>query len=523
MDEIGFPQNLPNEFKAHFVAAFNEINRLKEEVNSLKRIMFGQKSERYISEELISPNGTLFNEPEKIIAEESIEKDSTNNKSAAGNSKPLRKPGGKKPLPDNLPREVKIHDLTEEEKICKNDLTQMVKIGEDVVEKLAVVPASMKVIEHRYLKYACPCCEQNVLKAKAEPAIIPASIPEPSLLAHVATNKFLFALPLYRQEILFNQKEINIPRISLARWMIACGNAVLPLVGEIKKYIYSQPVAHCDETPVQVLSGTGKDATAKTYMWVMASGLEAHPAIVFQYYSSRGQKSANDFLNGFEGFLQADGYDGYNIICEQSNVTRIGCWAHVRRKFETAFKDGAQAGKSLSEKFLEEIKKLFLVERDAIPLTIAGRVALRQEKSQPIISAIRNLIDENVNKILPRSKLGTAFGYISSEWPHLTPFLKNGFISLSNNRAENAIRPFAIGRKNWLFSDTVEGAEASAALYSLVITAKENKLHVEDYLEDVFTQLPYLLQKENPSFTSLLPWNWKKIRPEEQSADMSST
>ena len=436
--------------------------------------------------------------------------------------KPPRKPGGKKPFPENIPREVKIHDLSEEEKICKNDLTPLVVIGEDIVEKLDVVPVSLKVIQHHYLKYACPCCQQNVLKAKAEPSIIPASMAEPGLLAHIAVNKFLFALPLYRQEFLFKQKDIEIPRITLARWMIACGFAVLLLVNEIKKYILSQQVVHCDETTVQVLIGTDKKATSKSYMWVLASGVDSHPAVVFQFYSSRSGQCANDFLEGFRGHLQVDGYDGYNGVCNLPGVIRIACWAHVRRKFESAFKDGAPIGKLLAEEFLKEIKKLFLIEREVLPLTAEERVKIRQEKSQPVITEIRKLIDDNVNKIVPRSKLGNAFGYISNEWPHLLHFLNHGLISLSNNRVENVIRPFAIGRKNWLFSDTVEGAEASAAIYSLIGSAKENKLHVEDYITDVFTKLPRLLKEEKPSLTSLLPWNWKKEAPPEKPPDIDS-
>ena len=259
-----------------------------------------------------------------------------------------------------------------------------------------------------------------MLKAKAELSIIPASMAEPGLLAHIATNKYLFALPLYRQEFLFKQKDIEIPRITLARWMIACGFAVLLLVNEIKKYILSQSVIHCDETSVQVLTGTGKVATAKSYMWVLASGLDCHPAVVFQFYTGRSMECANDFLEGFRGHLQVDGYDSYNGVCNLPGVTRVGCWAHVRRKFESAFKDGASAGKILSEEFLKEIKKLFLIEREVLPLTADERVKIRQDKSQPVILEIRKLIDDNVNKIVPRSKLGSAFGYISNEWPYLS-------------------------------------------------------------------------------------------------------
>lgn len=195
----------------------------------------------------------------------------------------------------------------------------------------------MKVMAHHYLKYTCPCCEQNIVKAKAELSIIPASMAEPGLLAHVIMNKYFFALPLYRQEVLFLQKNMEIPRITLARWMIAAGNAVLPFVQEIKKYILTQPATHFDETSVQVLKEPEKKATAKSYMWVLASCLEAKPAVVFQYYPNRTMESANDFLGGFKGYPHADGYDGYNGICNLPEVTRIGCWAHARRKFESAF------------------------------------------------------------------------------------------------------------------------------------------------------------------------------------------
>ena len=528
MDEIGFPKNLPNEFKPYFAAAHNEIVYLKEKINALNRINLAQRSERYIPEELILPQGSLFNEPEQIVhddckADNSPSKPNEKPEEKGKNPRAPREKGGKKTFPESIPRETKIHDLSQDEKICKNDLTPLVIIGEDIVEKLDVIPTSLKVIQHRYLKYACPCCEQNVLKAKAELSIIPGSMAEPGLLAHIVTNKFLFALPLYRQELLFKTKEIEIPRVTLARWMIAVGNSILPLVEEIKNYILSQEVIHCDETTVQVLRGTGKEPTSKNYMWVLASGLDSHPAVVFQYYSSRSQECAHDFLEEFRGHLHVDGYDGYNSFCNLNNITRIACWAHVRRKFESAFKDGAIVGKSLSEEFLKEIKNLFLIEREVIQLTPDERVKIRKQKSQISILAIRKLIDDNVTKIVPRSKLGSAFGYISNEWPHLLHFLNHGLISLSNNRVENFIRPFAVGRKNWLFSNSVDGAVASAALYSLIGSAKENNLHVEEYLVDVFTQLPCLLQQENPSFYSLLPWNWKKDFLSDKPPNIDST
>ncbi|WWW15103.1 hypothetical protein Spiro2_001989 [Spirobacillus cienkowskii] len=275
---------------------------------------------------------------------------------------------------------------------------------------------------------------------------------------------------------------------------MACAEAVAPLVAEIKRYILSQPVIHCDETHVQVLAGTNKKPTSKSYMWVLASAKDAHPASVFQFYPDRSQASALDFLKSYKGFLHVDGYDGYSQVCSQLSVTRVACWAHVRRKFESAFKEGAPAGKSLAELFLTEIQSL--LEKEIESLSALEKQNMRLEKATPIIQNIRKLIDENVNKVLPRSKLGDAFGYISNEWPHLLHFLGNGLIALSNNKVENAIRPFAIGRKNWLFSYSTRGAQASAILYSLIATAKDHDLHVEEYLNDLFLNITLL--KKSP-------------------------
>ena len=528
MNEIGFPKNLPDEFRTYFISAFNEINRLKEENSFLKRIAFSQRSEKFLKYDFISPEGTLFNEAEDILNNEShsnvtddipvsSETNNTQNKANSTRKKKQKNDSllfddqtSQKSFPSHIPREVITHDLSEEEKVCKFDLSPMVKIGEEIVEKLDVVPSSLKVIQHRYLKYACKCCQQNLQQPKAIPSVIPGSFAESGLLAHVVVNKYLFALPLYRQEVLFKQKNINIPRITLARWMIACANILTPLVNEIKKYILSQTVIHCDETYVQVLKGTDKRPTAKSYMWVLASHKNAHSASYFQFYPNRSMSSANDLLKNYRGFLQVDGYDGYNKVCEQLYVTRVGCWAHVRRKFDSALKDGAPVGKTLAGAFLSEIQNLFLIEKEIESLSPEEKMEIRKNKSPIIIHNIRKLIDDNVYKVLPRSKLGNALGYISHEWPHLLHFLNNGLISLSNNRVENCIRPFAIGRKNWLFSQSIHGAQASATLYSLIATAKDNDLHVEEYLNDLFFQLPILNKSENPDYTPLLPWNWNK-------------
>lgn len=524
MDDIGFPKNMPNEHMSFVYAAFNEIKRLKDEVNYYRRKLYGSKAERYICEKIEIPQNSLFDEPENIIASQtnteeenidsneevsSFQEKETKDDKKQKNEKTSRKPGGKKPFPENLPREDKVHDIPEDKKVCHCGCSKLIRIGEESVEKIDVVPASFKVVNHIYPKYACPECEQNVVKAHAAPSLIPGSMAESGLLAHIVTHKYLFALPLYRQENMLQQKNIFIPRITLARWVIACAQAVEPLVEEIKKYILSLPVVHCDETPVQVLKGTGKAPTSKSYMWVIASGLNARPAVVFQYYSSRKSECAFDLLTDFKGeCIQVDGYSGYDALCTQKNLKRAGCFAHVRRKFHEAFQDGSKSGKPLAEKFLQKIQDLFMIERDLVPLSPDKRKDERQNKSKFIMNEIRTLIDENVTKIVPGNKLGSAFGYISNEWPYLQEFLTNGLISISNNTVENSIRPFALGRKNWLFADTSQGAHASAILYSLVSSAKENKIPVEDYLTHVFTKLPLVGKEEGLTLESLLPWNY---------------
>ena len=507
---------IPDDCKIDVARLYNQVQHLTEEINSLRRKLFGRKCERYVVGDYIPFKGSLFDEPESLVPQEEQKK--LNNENNDENQTTTKKDDSaeksekkkdtslkpKKALPENLPREVRIHDLPEEQKKCPHDGTQLEEICEDVFEKLTVVPASLKIVEHRYKKYSCPCCHKHIVKPKSQPSILSGSLAEPELIAHVAAQKFLFALPLYRQEELFKQKNIEIPRSTLARWMIAAGQACFPLVEYMKQKILENPVVHCDETPVQVLKGTGKNPTAKTYMWVLANSIEQTPAVVFQYYTSRSQISANHFLGNFKGFLQVDGYAGYNAFCSSPFVTRVGCFAHVRRKFESAYVEGAKQNQSISGIILEKIKILFLIERECSSFSAEDRIKMRQEKSKPIVDEIKNLIDTNILLVPEQSKIGKALHYAYNECPHLLHFLNNGFISLSNNLVENAIRPFAIGKKNWLFSNSADGAHASANLFSLIESAKLHDLDPVKYLTHVFKELPNC--KTLADYEALLPY-----------------
>lgn len=526
-DIIGFPKNLPHEFRTHFAMMHNKIVELQEEVNYLRRMRFGRQSEKYIKEEAISLFGTLFDEAENLLQNtddlfqnENLQSNETisnqenqlNNSDSSDVTEPKskntpRKNGGKKPFPSDLPREIRIHDLADKDKVCPHDWTTLKEIGEDVVEKIEIEPAQFKVIEHHYKKYSCPCCEQFLTRRKAELSILPSSMAEPGLFAHIVTNKFLYHLPLYRQENLFEQINIQIPRVTLARWVIAAADAVKPIVALIKNYILNNEVVHCDETPIQVLKGTQKPATSKSYMWAIASGINCHQGVYFQYYPNRTKSSALDLLKDFHGYLQVDGYDGYNSVCAIQKITRVGCFAHVRRKFEHALTIGANSGQSLANIFMEKIQKLFMNERQWKDLSPNDRFREREIHSMPILAQLRQLLDENIYKVPEKSKIGKAMNYMANEWIYLENIFKNGLISLSNNPIENAIRPFALGRKNWLFANTVHGAQSSAILYSLVGTAVKNNLQVEKYLAHLFSVLPQAKQNPQFNYEVFLPWN----------------
>ena len=264
-------------------------------------------------------------------------------------------------------------------------------------------------------------------------------------------------------------------------------------------------VLHADETPIQVLKGTGKKPQSKTYLWGICSPIDEPPGYYFEYHPTGSSQAALSLLGGFKGHLHVDGFQGYNILSDRPGVTRVACWAHSRRKFDVAEKAGSSTGASLTSQFLGHIQSLFKLEKDWINLTPVERLQHRTEFSVPIVASIRSLLDDNAYKVPPKSKLGEALGYLANHWPDFTVFLTNGRCALHNNRMENAIRPIAIGRKNFLFCDTVEGAHACATFYSLITSAKANGLSVGDYLSHLFHNLPTL--SPGADLTTLLPWN----------------
>jgi transposase len=486
-------------------------SNLQETIRLLLHKRFGAKSEKY-------PAGQsdLFNEAE-AYAEDSDGPESLLPTTAEADlsavapapATPSAK-RGRKALPTGLPRTDIVHDLPVEQRYC-NEGHALVVIGEEVSEQLDIIPAKIQVLRHIRKKYACPCCGAGVKTAPVPPQPIPKSNASAGLLAYIVTAKFLDALPLYRQSKQFQRIGVYLPRATLASWMIRCGGLVQALCNLMQEQLNRYPIQQMDETTVQVLKEDGKAATSLSYMWVQRGGPPEQPVIRFSYSPSRSQEVADQLLLDFQGILQTDGYAGYLTPCAKNGLRHAGCWAHVRRKFDEALKAQdpkatAKAGKA--SEALVTIQALYRIEKAIKDLPVADKLQIRQQKAVPILNAMKDWLDTSLTRVPPSTLTGKALTYLSNQWPTLTVYCEDGHLDIDNNAIERAIRPFVIGRNNWMFSDTVKGVNASANLYSLVETAKLNGLEPYRYLHHVFNELPKAQTLED--IEQLLPWNVDK-------------
>jgi transposase len=489
--------------QAHGLAREERIGLLEEENRWLKAQLFGRSSEKTPVEDASPDQAWLFNEAEALAKAAE----------AAPSSVTIpaheRKKRGRKKLCADLPRVEVVHDLPENEKVCAADGTALVRIGEEIAEQLHFKPAQVCVIRNIRPKYACPCCHQGVKIAPAPLQLLPKSLATPSLLAHITTAKFVDGLPLYRQEPQFSRLGVPLGRATMAGWMIELGGRhVVPIINLMNECLLEASLIHCDETRLQVLK-SDKAPTADHWMWVRAAGPPGRRIILFDYDASRGGAVPLRLLQGYRGILVTDGYKPYAQLAEALGLVHAGCMAHARRRFEAARKLSEAPAGGHACVALEFIRELYLIERPLWdkehPCASEERLRLRTERSAAIVEKFHVWLEALAPQVLPQSLLGKAVYYSLGEWPKLTKFLQHGEVPLDNNRCENAIRPFVIGRKAWLFSDTVKGAVASANLYSLVESAKANNIEPHAYLSHLFTKLPYAKSVED--FEALLPWN----------------
>lgn len=459
------------------------IEELKEALLLAQRRQFAKATET-----LRSLQSELFDEAELII--ELPEPPMADNTVIVSNH--TRKKSGRKQLPEDLPRVDVIHDLADADKVCPHGHA-LKEISEKISEQLDIIPMQIQVIRHVRKQYACSCCQKDgspFLKTATKPKQpIEKSQASAGLLSYIAVSKYADSLPLYRQSTILSRFGVDMNRTTLANWMIKCGELVQPLINRFEEQLLSQPFIHMDETPVQVLNEQGKSATSKSYMWVRSAGPPGQKITLFNYDSSRAGRVPETLLADYRGALMADGYEGYEPVCRAQGLVRLGCWVHARRKFvdvsKSSKKKNGQAAYAI-----KMIAKLYAIEKPLQSSNVESRYAERLERSKPIIDKLKIWLDETRPKVPPKSTLGKAMHYLDHQWPRLVRYLEDGCYPIDNNPVENAIRPFAIGRKNWLFSASVKGAKASANLYSLIETAKANGLEPYAYLKRVFTELP---------------------------------
>lgn len=481
--QIQSHEDLIKKKEAELAERDRHIGILEEALRLARAMRFASTSEK-----LPSNQSELFNEAELAAKAPEVlgqEAKGPIEIPAHTRARPVRKP-----LPDHLPREEVIIDLLEEEKICEKDNSPLKEIGAEVSEALDIIPAKMKVIRTIRKKYACPCCGETIKTAKLPERILPKSNASAGLLAYIATSKYVDALPLYRLADMFKRAGIDIPRNTMAGWMIALAEQLQPIYNLMEEDLLASAYVCGDETRVQVLKEVEKKPQTLSYMWVRTRhGPKINPIVLFNYDPTRLKDVPNKLLKYFKGYLQVDGYGGYDEVCKRTDVTRVGCMAHVRRKFYEVQKASPKQS-SAANLVLLLIQKLYKIEDQISEATIEQRFKTRQEQSAPILQEIKSWLDENESKYPPQGLMGKAITYAQNQWPYVMNVLKDGILSLDNNFTENRIRPFAIGRKNWLFSDSVAGANASAMIYSILQTARGNGLDPYAYMRHLLTELP---------------------------------
>lgn len=478
---------------------------LLEQIRLQRHKLYGASSEQ------ASGQGQLFDEADVLAASATdTEPPEPAVAGAPDADEPARRRGKRAPLPVHLPRLDIVHDLTDAERRCDCGHEKVV-IGEDISEQLDIVPMQVRVLRHVRKTCACPRCQGAPVTAALPPQPIPKSNASASLLALLLTAKYVDGIPLHRfEKVLARHGFDGASRNTLARWVIACSHLLVPLENLLRERLLSHDVLFMDETTVQVLKEPGKTAQSQSYMWVQSGGLPEAPIVLFDYDPSRSGAVPTRLLGDYGGYLMTDGYDGYNAVVAANGITHLACWAHARRKFVEAQKVQPKGKSGSADVALNMIGTLYSVERDLREVTDpVERKRRRDERSAPILCELRTWLDKQLPRVPPKTALGTAVAYLNACWPKLVRYLKRGDLPIDNNRAENAIRPFVIGRKNWLFSDTPAGAQASARIYGLIETAKANGHEPHAWLRHVLAELPKAKSVEDVE--ALLPWNLDRI------------
>lgn len=492
-----------------------ERDLLKERLNKMMRKIFAAKSEARGTEQ----KDLFFNEAEALSATHgapALEEGEPHEGATdvAGHQRAKR---GRKPLDPALPRHVVRHELSASERICPHDGATLTPIGIEASEQIDIIPQQVRVIRHERVKYACPCCDAALCVAAKPAQIIPKGLFTESALAWMITAKYEDGLPLYRQSALIGRfGGTDLSRNTMAASVVRVGQAVQPVINLLRDHLLDAPLTFGDETRVQVLKEPGRAAQTQSFMWAqMTDGSgpcgTGPPIRLFGYSPSRSATAARALYAGMRAgsVLMSDGYEVYNQIAQTHQLVHLGCWAHCRRYFVEALDvlpKVARTPEQPAAQFIALIAQLYAVESRAREhkASASERLRERQQTSVPVLARIEALLLTHLHAVVPGSLLGRALHYLSAQWPKLTRFVQDGSYPIDNNACENAIRPFVVGRRNWLFADTVGGANASANLYSLLQTCKANGIDPYQYLTALLTALP--LAKTADDYEALLPW-----------------
>lgn len=494
-DDLAVCHGMIRELASSLRDARRQVEQLGHRLDLLLRRLYGPRSERVDPGQMLLFPGQA-EEPAGAAAPPMPPEPS-----APGRAHPA-KGHGRRALPADLPRERRVHEVPPEQRACPDCGLQRTPIGEETSEQLDYRPASLFVVEHVRVKVACPHCQEHVTVAEKPPQPIEKGLPGPGLLAQVITSKFSDHLPLYRQEGIFARHGVDLSRKTMCGWMAESAWLLEPIWKAMKAEVLKSRVIQTDDTTVPVLDRR-LDRARTARLWVYLGDRE-HPYAVYDYTADRSRDGPERFLGDYKGYLQADAYSAYDRIYSRG-VVEVGCFAHARRKFF----DARTSDPERSHEALARIRLLYAVETAGRDLDEAGRLALRRERAAPQLERLGTWLEEQVRIVLPKSPIGGAIGYARSNWIALNRYTEAGFLAIDNNASERAVKPVALGRKNWLFAGSEGGGRTAAILFTFASTCKGLKIDPFAYLRDV---LERVCTHPARRIAELLPDRWAGSR-----------
>lgn len=501
-----------NSIEEKFKNSQNKILQLENEIQDYRRILFGAKSEKMSLLEY--EQYLLFNEAEHGLDDESELFEGLKESHVREHRRK-----GRRKISKDIPRKEIVHDVEEEEKIC-NCGCRMHQLPDEISENLVMIPAKLYVERHIYRRYACKGCEGDerdeagkiILTAKRPESLLPGSILSPSLMAYVLVSKVVDHIPFYRMSKIFYRYGLEIPRATISNWVVGVYEKYKEFFSFLNKYLLKGPIIGIDETSLQVFKEAGRKNTTKSFMWVLRGGTVSKRIILFKYSPTRSAEFLKNELKDYTGFVQTDGYESYDThLSSNENIILSECMAHVRRKFYKLYHSTKDR---VAAKVLYLIKKLYEVEKQIKKLELYEKeeyqkiVEIRQTKAKPVFLELEAYLKEQAIRLPKEFGVGKPIQYALNRWEKLRPYLQHGEIYIDNNFVENAIRPFVIGRKNWMFSGSPRGAEATAFWFSFLETCKANNKEPYETLLDFLEKLPLCKNSKDCEriFSEVMGW-----------------